>query len=69
MQEICSSLQAPGTWLDDTAGTITLDDNKAITIVTLTESQFVFSFSFAGTGGTPNGIDGIAGNYTITVNK
>ncbi len=57
------------TWADQSAGTIQLDDGKDLTITTLTTEQFVFSFQFAGSGGVANGVHGIAGNYTITVNK
>ena len=62
---------ATGTWVwqDEEAQIITLDDDKDITIVSLTENQFVFSFTFNGTGGVVNSGDGIAGNYTITVTK
>lgn len=57
------------TWVDQDAQRISIDDGKAITIVSLTEQQFVFSFTFNGTGGVANSGDGIAGNYTITVTK
>ncbi len=63
--------RATGTWSwqDEAAQRITIDDGKTITITTLTEQQFVFSFTFNGTGGVANSGEGIAGNYTITVNK
>lgn len=57
------------TWQDQEAQRIALDDGKNITIVSLTENQFVFSFTFSGTGGVVNSGDGIAGNYTVTVTK
>ncbi|OEK00318.1 hypothetical protein BFP97_01775 [Roseivirga sp. 4D4] len=58
---------ASGTWgwTDEQARTIRLDGNGLdITIQTLTVNRFVFSFSFAGATRA-----GIAGNYTVTVNK
>lgn len=63
--------RATGTWSwqDQQAQRITIDDGKSITITTLTEQQFVFSFTSGGTGGVANSGEGIAGNYTITVNK
>lgn len=57
------------TWADEAAQRISVDDGKSITIVTLTEQQFVFTFASDGTGGVANSGEGIAGNYTITVNK
>ncbi|MCE7996432.1 MAG: hypothetical protein HEP71_30925 [Roseivirga sp.] len=57
------------TWADEEAQRISVDDGKSITIVTLTEQQFVFTFTSDGTGGVANTGEGIAGNYTITVNK
>ncbi len=60
---------ATGTWewVDEEAKRISLQDGKEVTIVTLTETSFVFSFSF--NGPVANLESGIAGNYTITVNK
>ena len=52
------------TWVDDTAGQINVDDGKVITITSLTESIFKFSFSFAGTDGVASGT---GGNYEITL--
>jgi hypothetical protein len=57
------------TWADSEARQLSLDDGKQVTIVTLTEQQFVFRFSFTGTGGEANHGEGISGSYTITVNK
>ncbi len=54
------------TWDDVSAGSLTLDDGKVVTINTLDLSTFKFSFSFAGTGGVANGI---GGNYVITIEK
>lgn len=63
--------RATGTWSwqNEAAQSITIDDGKTITIATLTEQQFVFTFTSNGTGGVANSGEGIAGNYTITVNK
>ncbi|MCE7990428.1 MAG: hypothetical protein HEP71_00555 [Roseivirga sp.] len=63
--------RASGTWewADEEARQLSIDDGKIITIVTLTESLFVFSFTSDGNAGTANHGEGIAGNYTITVNK
>ena len=57
---------ASGTWewVDTEARQIRLNDGKEITIQTLTLNQFVFTFTFAGASAA-----GIAGNYTVTVNK
>lgn len=62
---------ASGTWswANEEASVINLDDGKVITITTLTTEQFVFSFSFDGEGGVANGVNGISGNYTITVGR
>ena len=49
-------------WANDTGGIIDLDDGKSISIVSLTETAFNFTFQFAGTGGTANGV---GGNYDI----
>lgn len=57
------------TWVDNEAQMISLDDGKQITIRSLTETEFVFNFSFSGSGGQANHADGIAGSYVITVNK
>jgi hypothetical protein len=59
---------ATGTWEwadGTTTNVINLDDGKTINIQSLTTSQFVFSFNQS-EGGTAAGV---AGNYTITVNK
>jgi len=45
-----------------------LDDGKLVTIITLTEESFVFTFEFDG-GGQANLVNGTSGNYTISVNK
>lgn len=60
--------RANGTWqfVGETAESISLDSGEEITVLELTETRFVFSFSSNGTGGTAAGI---AGNYTITVVK
>ena len=42
--------------------TFNLDDLQSISIVNLTDSTFNFTFQFAGTGGTANGV---GGNYDI----
>ncbi|GAB5525324.1 MAG: hypothetical protein Roseis2KO_31960 [Roseivirga sp.] len=62
---------ASGTWewADDIARQITLGDGKTVTILELTETSFRFSFTFSGTGGVANGVDGTNGNYEITVVK
>ena len=57
------------TWDDAEAGFITLDDGKEVTIVTLTETLFKFTFTISGTGGEVNGVDGTAGNYEVIVEK
>ena len=54
------------TWTDEEAGEVSLDDGKVLTIATLTENVFKFTFDFAGTGGVANGI---GGSYEITVVK
>jgi hypothetical protein len=53
-------------WANDTGGIIDLDDGKSISIVNLTETAFNFTFQFAGTGGTANGV---AGSYNILLVK
>jgi hypothetical protein len=60
--------RATGTWewADEAAQQLNIDDGKVLTIQELTETQFVFSFTTNGVGGAANGI---AGNYTITVNQ
>ncbi len=60
--------RASGTWQweDETAQRILVDDRKQVTIIRLTEEEFVFSFTFSGTGGIANGI---AGSYTISLNQ
>lgn len=57
---------ASGTWdwTDEDARTLMLDDARSITIQTLTENRFIFTFSSTGAVRA-----GIAGNYTVTVNK
>ena len=57
------------TWADEEAQMIDLDDGKLVTIVSLTETEFVFSFQFSGAGGQVNLEESIAGSYTITVNQ
>ena len=57
------------TWADEEAQQIDLDDGKRVTIESLTESEFVFSFQFSGAGGQANLEESISGSYTITVNK
>lgn len=63
--------RATGTWqwADEEAQTLMIDDGKVITIVSLTETAFVFTFTSNGSGGVANQGEGIAGNYTFTVNK
>lgn len=63
--------RATGTWIwqDEDAQRLSIDDGKSITIVNLTENQFVFTFTSDGAGGVANSGEGIAGNYTITVIK
>ncbi|MCE7996783.1 MAG: hypothetical protein HEP71_32785 [Roseivirga sp.] len=63
--------RASGTWqwTDEEAQQLSVDDGKTITIVTLTETSFVFTFTSDGNAGTANHGEGIAGNYTITVNQ
>ena len=63
--------RASGTWewVNEEAQELSIDDGKTITIITLTETLFVFSFTSDGNAGTANHGEGIAGNYTITVNK
>lgn len=63
--------RATGTWqwVDEEAQSLSVDDGKTITIMSLTETSFVFTFTSDGTGGTANHGEGIAGNYTITVNQ
>ncbi|OEK04028.1 hypothetical protein [Roseivirga misakiensis] len=62
---------ASGTWewANEEAGEITLDRLRTIIINDLTETNFQFSFTFTGSGGEANLIDGISGNYVITVKK
>ncbi len=63
--------RASGTWewTDEEAQQLLVDDGKTITIVTLTETLFVFTFTSDGNPGAANHGEGIAGNYTITVNQ
>ncbi len=63
--------RASGTWewTDEEAQQLSVDDGKTITIVTLTETLFVFTFTSDGNPGAANHGEGIAGNYTITVNQ
>ena len=56
-------------WVDDEAQLIDLDDGKRLTIVSLTETELVFSFQFNGQGGQANHGESIAGSYIITVNQ
>lgn len=60
---------ATGTWewIDQEARSLRLQDGKEVTIGTLTETSFVFSFSF--TRPIANLESGTSGSYTITVNK
>lgn len=59
--------RAQGTWewIDEEAKMIRLDDGKEITIVSLTEFRFTFSFNYTNGGARA----GIPGNYTISVVK
>ncbi len=63
--------RASGTWqwTDEAAQQLSIGDGKTITIVDLTETSFVFSFTSDGNAGAANHGEGIAGNYTITVNQ
>ena len=56
-------------WVDEEAQLIDLDDGKRLTLVSLTDTELVFSFQFDGQGGQANHSDSIAGSYTITVNQ
>ncbi|MGW8122345.1 hypothetical protein ACV07N_06755 [Roseivirga echinicomitans] len=59
--------KATGTWNwanTSTVNELTLDDGKAISIQSLSTSQFVFSFTKTGSIKA-----GSSGSYTITVNK
>lgn len=62
---------ASGTWqwTDEQARQILLGDGKTITIIELTETLLQFSFTFSGTGGVANGVEGVDGNYEISVFK
>lgn len=57
---------ASGTWewTDQEARSLRLDNDKSITILALTENSFIFNFSFSRSTRA-----GIAGNYTVTLNK
>jgi hypothetical protein len=57
------------TWLNDEAGVITLGDDKEVTIVTLTEIFFKFTFVLTDTGGEANDVNGASGNYEVIVEK
>lgn len=59
--------RATGTWewIDREARMIRLDDGKELTIVTLNEFRFTFTFNFVDGGVRA----GIPGNYTISVVK
>tara|TARA_R110001592_G_scaffold122032_1_gene328365 strand:- start:127 stop:558 length:432 start_codon:yes stop_codon:yes gene_type:complete len=61
-------LNATGTWewSNPQAGEITLDGDRSVTINNLTTSQFMFSFTFSGSGGVRAGTEG---SYLITVVK
>lgn len=63
--------RATGTWqwVNEDAQTLSVDDGKTITITALTETNFIFAFTSDGGEGAANHGEGIAGNYTITVNK
>ena len=56
-------------WVDEEAQLIDLDDGKRLTIISLTETELVFSFQFSGQGGQANHGESIAGNYVVTVNQ
>lgn len=60
--------KANGTWqwVADSASEILLDDGKAISISMLSETDLVFRFQFAGTGGV---VAGLAGSYVVTLKK
>ncbi|MCE7991267.1 MAG: hypothetical protein HEP71_04770 [Roseivirga sp.] len=60
--------RASGTWqwVADSDRQILMDDGKEISITTLSETELVFSFQFAGSGGV---VAGLAGNYTIALKK
>lgn len=53
-------------WVDEDARLISLDGGQQVTINSLTENLFDFSFSFSGNGGVRSGI---AGNYNVRVIK
>ena len=56
-------------WANEEARIINLDDGKTINIISLTVEEFVFSFQLNSPGGVANGVNGINGNYLVTVNK
>ncbi len=51
--------------IDEEARMIRLDDGNELTIVTLNEFRFIFTFSFSNGGVRA----GIPGNYTVSVVK
>lgn len=60
--------RASGTWswANEEAGSVLLDTGEEATIITLTETDFQFSFTHSGTGGEAAGT---AGNYVVTLEK
>ena len=53
-------------WANDEARLISLDSGVQLTISTLTETDFQFSFTFAGSGGVAAGTSGV---YVVTLEK
>ena len=53
-------------WANEQAGEITLNGNRSIRLMSLSDSQFTFSFTFSGNGGVRAGV---SGGYEITVVK
>ncbi len=60
--------RASGTWQwsSEQATSVILDTGEEVTIINLTETDFQFSFTHTGTGGTAAGT---AGNYVVTLEK
>ncbi len=60
--------KASGTWQwsGEMATSVILDTGEEVTIIDLSETDFQFSFTHTGTGGTAAGT---AGNYVVTLEK
>lgn len=64
-------LLGAGTWVwaTETGKDISLVEGKDITLVNLTATSLVFTFTLNRVGGVANGINGINGNYRVSLLK